>query len=120
MKYELINPSDAIVLEADDLRDAACAALIVGAGAYGLSDESGDIVMPIMLFRLDAAWIQSHFDEGDSRGTPEDVVVRWLRDHSQGVATCLRSFRCTGKRTSLNDICERAAQYAKLVEESEI
>lgn len=54
---ELINPSDAITFEMDDVKVAGVAILILGRGAYGLSDADGDIV-PIMLFGSSEAWLK--------------------------------------------------------------
>jgi hypothetical protein len=61
--YEIINPSDAVTIEADDTVLASIAIIVLGNGQYGLYDEDGRTVLGI--FAL---------------STPEKLI-EWLRDN---------------------------------------
>lgn len=58
MILELINPSDAVTFVGDDPKIAGVAILILGNGAYGLTDESGEVFVPLMLFGGFKAWLE--------------------------------------------------------------
>ena len=139
MIYEIINMSDPITIEADDVRVAAIATVFVGEGAYGLHDENGETVMPIMLFgdaqeALDG-WCKEHEIEFDS----------FAEENREAIATCLetaligdlpgrksiiRLMEAGGgdirealktwndeNSSSLNDICGRAFALARALRE---
>lgn len=46
--YELSNPSDAVHVEAEDTTVACVAVLLLGQGRYGLRDEHGETVLPLL------------------------------------------------------------------------
>lgn len=50
MLFEIINPSDAYTVEAHDPELAALAVLLLGRGAFGVEDEAGETVLPLLLF----------------------------------------------------------------------
>jgi hypothetical protein len=55
---ELVNPSDAITFVVDDVKVAGVAILLLGEGAYGLTNGAGDTVVPLGLFGFWRTWIQ--------------------------------------------------------------
>jgi len=62
MIYSVINPSDAMTIEADDDLIAAIAGLNLGEGRIGIDDENGKTVLPILTFGGDRAflsWLQT-------------------------------------------------------------
>lgn len=63
MIYEIVNPSDAVTIEAQDSVLASIAIIVLGNGQYGLYDEDGRTVLGI--FAL---------------SSPEKLI-EWLRDN---------------------------------------
>lgn len=63
MIYDIVNPSDAVTIEAGDSVLASIAIIVLGNGQYGLYDEDGRTVLGI--FAL---------------STPEKLI-EWLRDN---------------------------------------
>ena len=63
MIYEIINPSDAVTIEAEDSLLASVAVIILGEGAYGLYDEDDRAVLPIFRF------------------SDPEKLIRWLSDN---------------------------------------
>jgi len=61
--YDIVNPSDAVTIEAGDSVLASIAIIVLGNGQYGLYDEDGRTVLGI--FAL---------------STPE-MLIEWLRDN---------------------------------------
>jgi hypothetical protein len=57
MIYEIINPSDPYTIEADDSMIAAVAVLLLGSGQLALEDETGNDVLPLLLFGGVDKWI---------------------------------------------------------------
>jgi len=137
MIYEVINPSDPVTFETDDLDVARAACLLLGEGAYGLKDENGDTALPIFLFAEG-----SYEKWSEKSGFDLDKIMKKKRLQ---VAECLDS-ACVAKmcerkailaavgphgkeairrysderRSSLNDICGYAAELAdKLRKQSE-
>ena len=139
MIYELINPSDLYTLVAPDFKIAVIVALNLGSGNYGLKDENGEQVMPIMLDDKSA----TEWTEGTFGCTLTDLFegVDW-----EAVAACLRSVAIVPikyrdiydralaampedertayaarwhdqRRTSMNDIGKRAASYVSFARE---
>ena len=132
MLYEVINPSDCVTLEADDELVACVATLLLGQGRYGLkSDNANKQVLPIMFH-------QSALD--DWLKEKQIVLDDFIDQHSVELAECLESalvcsmtsraalikaIEASGgdkkaafatyneeRRTSMNNICGRAAQLA--------
>ena len=50
MIYEIVNPSDGATIEANNGVLAALAIVVLSEGMYGLRDEKGETVMPILAF----------------------------------------------------------------------
>lgn len=63
MIYEIINPSDAVTIEAQDSVLASIAIIVLGNGQYGLYDEDGRTVLGI--FAL----------------SKPEKLIEWLRDN---------------------------------------
>lgn len=140
MIYEVVNPSDAVSIEADDSVVASAATILVGTGKYFLSAADGSKVdMPMMLFAKDpSALLQSWCEQVGFKDF--DAL---MGKHIEAVATCLESslvgdvsdragllevFEKVGdkgsiaeamdawndkKRSSMNDICGRARSIAR-------
>lgn len=107
MRFELINPSDKIFLNADDLRVAQIAALYAGKGYYGLNDENGEQVFGLIAFGGSEDFIKSFGDEASYK--------KFVEDKKREIADCLKTFRTDGVRTSMNDICGNAHRLAAQV-----
>lgn len=107
MQYELINPSDKIFFEAEDLEVATVAVGLVGSGKYGAHPKGDGPVVPIFLFGGWVDFCTEHF------GKEPDYKDFTLMSR---VATCLRTFRVDGERTSMNDICGRAQDWANKID----
>lgn len=127
MIYEVINPSDPVTIAADDLEVAQATCLLLGRGQYGLSTKDGEEAMPILLFdgQFETWAKDTNFD-----------LASTLKSRRGQIVECLRSAMCCGpqdrvaiaaavgddkdalaryndaKRSSLNDICGRAADLA--------
>jgi hypothetical protein len=143
MIYEIINPSDAYTIVADDLKVAAVACVLLGRGQYGLEplEDDGERV-PFMLFGSPDAWFQEHFG-ADLQATMDEVVENRAGELADCLDSCLigklasrreyeralelieseenrakfRTERHDERRTSLNDIGGRAYQMAKKLRE---
>ena len=63
MIYEILNPSDAVTIEAEDSLLASVVVIILGEGAYGLYDEDDRAVVPIFRF------------------SDPEKLIRWLSDN---------------------------------------
>ncbi|KKL99340.1 hypothetical protein LCGC14_1815420 [marine sediment metagenome] len=128
MIYDIINPSDAVTLEADDVVVAQAACLLLGEGQYALTNSEGEEVLPLCVFggQFEKWAKEQNFN-----------LVDILKNHRAEVTTCLRSVMCCSisdraaivaavgddpealaryndtKRSSLNDICGLAFSLAK-------
>ncbi len=126
MIYEVINPSDPVTLEAQDIEAAQAACLLLGEGAYALHDADGKEVMPLFLLGGLNEWAEQHkFDLGRIRRDKLPAVIECLesaacceiRDRQAILAAvgddpeALARYNDT-KRSSLNDICGRAFKLA--------
>lgn len=110
MKYELINPSDEIFFDAPSFKVAALTCIYLSNGAYGAkATEDGGEDVPVMIFGWSKWWTERF-------GTlPEQEMT----EHASEVAAALKTFRIEeGERTSLNDICGRAAESADSLEKT--
>jgi hypothetical protein len=85
MIYEIINPSDACTVEADDDMVAAAAILLLGDGMYGARREGNEDVLPIFVLggakALDA-WLE---------GQGVKSISDFMRGKKQEIAACLDS-----------------------------
>lgn len=133
MLYEIINPSDPVTIEAEDLEVARAACLLLGRGAYGLRDADDNEALPLFIFGSDEAFEAWEKAEGFS-------IERVMGAKLTEVIACLRSAMCCemrdriairaavgddpealaryndARRSSLNDICGRAFAIAKGME----
>lgn len=107
--YELSNPHDKILLDAEDFLDACCAALFVGQGNYGVHPVDGEgEAMPPFPFGGADRWIALH---GGG-----DAVLGRLK--TPGVIAALWSFRLAhGERSSTSDPVGYAHRLAEKLEE---
>lgn len=113
-QYELVNPMDPIMFHAPDFKTAVCAVMIIGAGRFGMRDEQGKSLMPLMLFKLDVPFFIQHF------GSFEDYKTFLTKDENMSiVAMVLESFAIVdGKEvTSMLDICKVAKKIAHAIKE---
>lgn len=104
MIYEVVNMHDPVTIETDNEMVAMLAVLSLGEGAYGLQDETGRSVVPVLLF----ASPQQTKDWLDSTGIN---IGQMGNQYAAEIAECLR--------TAL--VCkpgERAKIMAKLGEDS--
>lgn len=99
-KYEIINPSDKCFIYAEDVRLAKIVCILLGQGWYGLKDENGEQVMGV-------------FETfGSALEIEEAKAGQFIAEHKKELAKVFRSFEYAGERTSLNNIGERAENYA--------
>src|SRR3990167_7854643 len=135
MLFEITNPSDPYTMEAPDLKTAAAAGLILGAGQYGLHElkPSGVATWPILAFSSDeeidryvrvtllpdtASPVQNlmawAFASSDVAAALESV---WIGDEAdrmirEKLNAAERMEFYDKKRSSLNDIGRKAWEYA--------
>ncbi len=134
MIYDIVNPSDDVTLETDDLDVARAVCIFLGGGKYGLNDEDGNEVMPLLFL--------GGFDEFcEATGFDYPSTVRNRR--AKFIA-CLRSAMCCRvserkairaavgddqnalaryndeKRSSVNDICGYAHGVARQLEQKDV
>jgi hypothetical protein len=132
MIYEIVNPSDPITIEADDLVIAQVATIILGRGRYGLTDESGNEVLPLFLFGGFDQWAKKNQFDVD-----KIMKERWAE-----IADCLETTVVVGiserrailaavgshgkeaierfndeRRSSMNDISGYAHKIAERIRE---
>ncbi len=88
MIYEIINPSDPITFEAEDVQLAIIACIYVGSGKMGLRDESEESVVPPMLF-WDEARIAEWLTEKGFDGI--DGMHELAKEKKTELAAILRS-----------------------------
>ena len=106
-KYEIINPSDKCFIYAEDVRLAKIAGILLGQGFYGLKDQNGQRVLGV-------------FETfGEALEMEESKVGQFIAEHKNELAKVFRSFEYAGERTSLNNIGERAENYAVQLEKLE-
>ncbi len=136
--YEIVNPSDAVTIEADDPMIAAVAVILLGSGQLGLNDADGNMVLPVMPFE---AMFVEWWERSGMIPLAEYVelkrleIVTCLRASVIGDAACreavLISCRAMGgdfqaslklwnekHRSSENDICGCAFELADALAES--
>ena len=105
MKFELINPSDAVFFEAPSLLVAAFAVVYLSP-SYGAKEVNGNLEVPIFMFGGAEEWFEKQLNVKDIKET--------FRTVAKDVAACLKTFHLgKGKRTSINNICKYAHDDAK-------
>lgn len=81
--FEVITPSDAMTLEAPDVRVAQVATLFLGEGKLGLRDAAGESVLPFFFFGGGfEGWVATEFPAG---------IDAFLDERAEEVAACLES-----------------------------
>lgn len=140
MIYEIINPSDAMTLEADDSLLASVSIIILSQGDYGLIDEDDRTVLPIFRFsdpeklikwlhgnNVDSNKIEEFYAKnGDEMATILESVVYGKIDDRKGIVALTEKMSASdrvealakwneSKRSSMNDIGERAHELAKVL-----
>ena len=139
MIFEIINPSDAATMAADDPKVAQAACILFGGGMYGLSDERGENVLSVMAFASpDQAdeYLRELFGGGadplmafvaanrEAVAAALDSVMlgkpstRWLYEEAlrripEGERQGFREVVADRLRSSLNDFTARAWALAK-------
>lgn len=144
MIYELVNPSDAITIEADDELAACIGIVIFGEGYLTLKNDRGESLMPVFAFGPDFdKWLESkgvkdsslYFDAnaGKIAGILESAVYGNIPDRrafdsmtqrmSPEAAVHYREGWNNKRRTSLRNIVARMAEFAaklRAMEESPV
>lgn len=92
MIFEVVNPSDACTLRAEDSKVAIAVTIMLGGGSYPLKDEMGDTYDVLLGFirdenELDAA-VHSLFDGKDFNA--------FVLDNCGAIIECLESVICLG------------------------
>lgn len=113
MKFEIVNPSDAYTMEADDMEVAAVACCLLGDGKYalkGVGEDAGSDV-PVFLLGGHDRWFISKF------GMDYETTATHCLEHRVGdLARAFDSVTLTsGSRSSLNNIGARARALAQAV-----
>lgn len=133
MIFELINPSDAVTFIGDDITVAGVAIMVLGRGRYGLTDDKGEVVVPLMLFGGSEYWLAEHgVDDLDAwltanylrvaefletcaygsrleREAFDQAIARMTPEHAEAH----REWWNDRNRSSMNNIGQAAAAYAK-------
>ncbi len=137
MLYEIINPSDAVTFYANDVGVARFVVTVLGSGQYDGEDEKGEI-LGTMLFLMSKDEVAAQFREWFGEGG----MAGFVEAHRKEIIAALESTACMNvkertaydqaiklmtaenaaiyrkkvndkNRTSLNNICGRAFDYAK-------
>lgn len=138
MIYEIINPSDAYTLKSDDPAIAAVACMILGSGAYGLTDEKGVTACPIFLFcGVPDEWMRATYNVSidellagrllEIAAVLESVMIGNFGERADAESAIARmnatdaaaflAERHDRRRSSMNDIGARAAALAERLRE---
>lgn len=140
--YEIINPSDMMVIAASDPKVVIVAVALLSEGMYGLRDPEGKTILPILGFGWSAdetiAWFREHvLDEPEPIEAFVDQHTAELADALEsicyGSATEARAFDAAiadmpdrderrrryneVRRSSMNNVALRASHYAKHLRE---
>ena len=137
MILEILNPSDAVTIETDNIVPAGIAIMIVGDGWYGLENEEGEQVVPITVLGSSEAWLKEHGVDNieeyikENRLKMAEILESVLYGHaedralfnaaiekmSKEDAQLYREQWNDKKRSSLNDIGAACLHYAKAFRE---
>jgi hypothetical protein len=140
--FEIVNPSDPYTVEASSLDVAAMAAVLLGQGNYQFKALEGGEDVPFFAFGGADEWCQQHFKESlvelsnrvmDTKvsevadcldsvlyGKKEDRVEFLITTEGMDRNTfeAARLIRQANKRSSMNDIGERAYRMADKLRKS--
>ncbi len=134
MIYDIVNPSDDVTFFADDLEVAYMVCLLLGEGRYGLNDEDGNEVMPLLLFGTFEEWQKkNHFSFDTIYANKLDKVITALRtmmccrvrERQAVIAAVGDDLEALAryndeKRSSLNNICDYAFVVANRLEKTHV
>jgi len=136
-QYEIINPSDACTVEAEDSTVAAVAILLLSEGAYGCRDEEGNDFLPPLVFGGEEAvngWLESVGigDLGEYVNEKREAIAAVLDSAMYGKFVDRRAYKKgleliddeakrkewrdaweDDRRTSMTKICQAAWSYAR-------
>jgi len=102
---EIINPSDKITINCDDLDAARLAVVALGQGWYCVKNDD----MPILALCDENEWANKTYNK---------TFQEWADSISAArMATALESIANIGERTSMNDIVGTAKKAAKRLRE---
>lgn len=142
MLFNIVNPSDPYTIEAPSLDVAAVASILLGQGRYPFDSLDGGENVPLFMFGGADKWTKTHFDE-----TLMELSNRVMDTKLSEVVECLdsvlygneqdrvsffaetngmdrpnfeahRMMRQDSKRSSMNDIGERAYRMAAKLRKS--
>lgn len=84
--YEIINPSDHVMLTADESDEllVAIAVLTIGNGKAGVVRDDGVEVLPLMLFGGSDIWLKD-------KGLTIDSIGAWMRSNRTKIAAILET-----------------------------
>lgn len=126
MIYELINPSDPVTFETEDIDVVRAVGLLLGSGQCPVEDEHGEEVLPLFIFGGYDKWAAAQgFDLATVRKDKLMAVVDCLRTAMvaerreraaimAAVGTDVEALARYNeeRRSSMNDICGRAFAIA--------
>jgi len=79
MLLEIINPSDKVTLEADEPMVACVCTLLLSRGQFGLANEKGETILPLLLFGGGKEWLKENqiedLDDYIDNHMPEMIKV---------------------------------------------
>jgi len=114
MKYEVVNPSDCCYVYSDDPRIAAVAVAVASRGKYGLRSESGESVLPILIFSDLGEWLAGI-------GIDPDGLSDFIDENATTIAEVLCSVTYRdGYRTSSNNISRAFEECAEILERPKV
>lgn len=142
MLFRISNPSDPYTIEASSLDVAAMTSILIGQGHYGFQSLDGGESVPMFAFGGGDQWCQKHFEEdlmelsnrvmdtklsqvadcldsalyGDRQERLE--FLEETKDMNRPTFEAFRLMRQEKKRSSINDIGERAYRMAAKMRQS--
>lgn len=140
--FEIRNPSDPYTIESSSLDVAAMTSILIGQGQYGFKSLDGGESVPMFAFGGGDVWCQKHFSEDlmemsnrvmdtklsqvadcldsvvyGSRADREDFLID-TNGLDRDKFLLYRLARQDDKRSSMNDIGERAYRMAATLRQS--
>jgi hypothetical protein len=102
---EIINPSDKITINCDDLDAARLAVVVLSQGWHCIKDDA----MPVLALCDENEWAKQTYNK---------TLQEWADSISiERMASALESVANVGERTSMNDIVGTAQKAAKRLRE---
>lgn len=135
--YEITNPNDPYTIRGADKAALCVAILILGEGKYGLADEQGETLMPILAFggdpinwlleNMDILNLESYLDKnGGLLADCLDSVIIGSFEERREIEKKLTTAKCEEdreqilrewhdkRRTSMNDIGDTARKVTEI------